>query len=352
MKQVNIVAPVNNLSYGIVSTRVNHFLRQNNVETSLFPIGNVEIAEEKYGQNTVLALNQRHLFYRAPCIRIYHQFCLDQFVGTKRIGWPIFELDTFTDQEKHHLSMCDELIVCSKWAKGIIEQNGITVPTHVVPLGVDSDIFFPLPTNHETCKFLNVGKIEVRKGHYLLIEAFNRAFEPDDDVELQMMWLNPVVEHVYGQQGVLEWCNLYKNSKMGHKVKFIHPQKTQMHVADVMRQVDCGVFPSFAEGWNLPALEMMACGKPLIISNYSAHTEFCNSQNSILLEPVGMEPAYDGFFFKEQGNWCILDLDDLANAMRDVYDMKKRGVNLNIDNKDVRQQFSWNNTAKLIEELL
>ena len=74
------------------------------------------------------------------------------------------------------------------------------------------------------------------------------------------------------------------------------------------------MFPSLAEGWNLEALEMMACGKQVIITDFSAHTEFCTKENADLVSISDTEPAFDGKWFFGQGNWAkigekeILDL--------------------------------------------
>ena len=68
-----------------------------------------------------------------------------------------------------------------------------------------------------------------------------------------------------------------------------------------MSQTDCGVFPARAEGWNLELLEMMSCGKNVIATNYSSHTEFCNSENCMLVETTELEDAHDGKWFRGQG---------------------------------------------------
>jgi glycosyltransferase involved in cell wall biosynthesis len=73
-----------------------------------------------------------------------------------------------------------------------------------------------------------------------------------------------------------------------------------------MQQADCGVFPARAEGWNLEALEMMACGKPVITSNYSGHTEFANQ---FAVDVDGLQKAHDGKWFFGQGNWAMLGPD-------------------------------------------
>ena len=71
-----------------------------------------------------------------------------------------------------------------------------------------------------------------------------------------------------------------------------------------MSKADCGIFPSRAEGWNLDMLEMMALNKSIITTNYSAHTEFCNKDNSFLIDISETEPANDGKWFFGQGNWA------------------------------------------------
>ena len=76
---------------------------------------------------------------------------------------------------------------------------------------------------------------------------------------------------------------MYKGSGLGNKIRMIPRQKTQNDVYNIMIQTDCGVFPARAEGWNLELLEMMACGKQVIATNYSAHTEFCNPDNCRLI---------------------------------------------------------------------
>ena len=115
-----------------------------------------------------------------------------------------------------------------------------------------------------------------------------------------MMNHNPFLS----QEQEREWVDLYKDSKMGEKIEMLPRVGTHQEVANIMRQMDCGVFPSRAEGWNLEAIEMMSCGKQVIITDYSAHTEFCNEENSLLVNIDNKEDAYDGIWFHGQGRWA------------------------------------------------
>ena len=219
---------------------------------------------------------------------------------------------------------------------------------HVVPLGVDMDIFNPAKSTREETVFLNVGKWEVRKGHDILVNAFNEAFSDDDNVELWMMCTNPF----YTDEENTQWSNHYKSSKLGGKVRIIPRQRSKKEVYNIMAQSDCGVFPSRAEGWNLEIIEMMACGKKIITTDYSAHTEFCNPENASLIQINEKEPAHDGKWFKGQGAWAKItpeNITQLAEHMREVHEQKSSGSNIeNSKGIETARNLSWKNSAEKI----
>jgi glycosyltransferase involved in cell wall biosynthesis len=132
--------------------------------------------------------------------------------------------------------------------------------------------------------------------------------------------------------------------------------KTHREVYNIMRQTDCGVFPARAEGWNLEALEMLACGKQLIITDYSAHSEFCDSSNTYLLPVTEKELAFDNKWFFGQGSWAKLDNVTkrlIITWMREVHSDKQAGrLKMNIRGVETAQKFTWENSAKRIIECL
>jgi hypothetical protein len=265
-------------------------------------------------------------------------------------------LDKFTDREKHHLSSLDVIIVCSEWAKGIIIANGINVPTYVVPLGIDPDMFFYDDQglaarqywNKNTTVFMNAGKWEKRKGHDELLGAFNAAFSINDDVELWMLNDNPFIGHEN-----FEWRKKYANTTMGPRIKFHDRVDSHAELRKLFAQVDCGIYPARAEGFNLEPLEMLACGAHLIATNYSGHTEYMNSENALLLEPTGMEVANDGKWFQGQGSWCTYNLDQIVEHMRAVHDKKQSG-NLTVNRAGLAtaKKYTWESTAKLLVQAI
>ena len=273
-----------------------------------------------------------------------------------RCGMPIFELDSFSSKEKHHLESLNKIFVCSEWAKQVIHSNlSISKPVALCPLGVDAEVFYPkdeTSNDEKPTVFFNCGKWEFRKGHDVLCSIFNAAFESSDNVKLVMMNDNPFLKP--DQQE--EWISMYKNSKLRDKIFFANRVQHHNQVADVMRSVDCGIFPSRAEGWNLEALELMSCAKDVIITNYSAHTEFCNEDNSYLIEINELETAYDGMWFKGEGSWAKIGEEQIEQAvahMRSVHKKKKEeGRTYNSQGVDTAHEFSWENSAnKIMDEL-
>jgi len=348
---INLIAPINTLGYGVAGYNILKELYKIDNSVSLYPISQPQDfeSEELYAaiQNQEKCLTDR------PCVKIWHQNDLMTRVGTgKYIGFPIFELNRFNIKEITSLHHCDKIFVCSKWAKQIILKNLHNAKfkdedVHVVPLGVDNNIFSPSAVSgRQSTVFFNCGKWEKRKGHDILLECFNNAFSENDDVELWMMCDNPFIG-----EGNKNWQDLYKNSKLGSKIRIIPRQKTHQDVMGIMRQADCGVFPSRAEGWNLELLEMMAMGKHVIATNYSAHTEFCTPVNSRLINIDNLETAFDGVFFDGRcGMWAEIAQDQkdaTIEYMRDVHTLKQDGqLTLNENGIETGKQFSWKNSAQ------
>lgn len=353
--KLNFIAPFNTVSYGYTGSFLFEEL-QKLIDVQPICIGQFS-AEQRFNYIKPLCDAARaNFFHDAPCVKLWHQHDMTGFTGKgPSIGFPIFELNKFTDMEKHNLTYPDHLLVTSQWAKDTIlqnvERNEETV--HIVPLGVDVNLFKPSAFFQDsTTRFVNFGKWEIRKGHDILIKAFEKAFSPEDNVELLMFTSNVFLKPHQAQ----EWMNFYKQSSLGDKVRFGKRLENQEQVYNVMRDADCGVFPARAEGWNLELLEMMACGKPVITTNVTAHMEFCNTENASLIELQDMEEAFDGQFFHGQGEWYSIKddhIEQLASHMKTVHNLKQDNqLQPNLAGIDTANKFTWSNSAqKLIEAL-
>lgn len=348
--KINYSAPFCTTGYGISGFNILKELVKL-AEVTAFPIGQVEPEMGHIVQPYWYGSNYTKLSH-SPSVRMYHQYDIHPRVGPgKHYGFPIFELDRFSRVEVNSMSLCDEILVCSEWARQIV-KNHLDIPVSIVPLGVDTDIFFPCPVPPTSNTiFLSVGKWEIRKGHDFTIECFNKAFNSSDNVELWMMCDNPFL-----QDGGAEWIKKCKTSKLASKIKLIPRQATHKNVYYIMSKADAGLFPARAEGWNLELLEMMAIGKPVITTNYSAHTEFCTSSNALLIDIKETEPAFDGIWFHNNGNWASLgptETEQFINHLRAIHkDKQEKKLHVNRAGIETGNKFTWENSAKSMVKAL
>lgn len=352
------------MGYGLTGLNILKSLVSQGHHVSLWPIGQVECPQDCVDVIKEARFRAEHCYNKhAHSLRIWHQWDLAQHVGRgPHCGFPIFELDRFTEAERWQMGQQDLLFVASQWAKWTLVEAKIRDESfiEVAPLGVDHTIFHPFVARSfdfskpEATVFLNVGKWEVRKGHDVLYKAFCKAFTPSDNVHLVMACYNPCKEKAYSDS----WKRLYEGCALGKKITVIDGRlPNQESVAGLMASVDCGVFPSRAEGWNLELGEMMAMGKVAIATNNTAHTEYVTKENCLLIETPDMEIAYDGLWFHGQGGWAKFgndQEDQLISHLRGVH-AAKQGSNIAPTNQsgiETMKRFTWDNTAqKIVDQL-
>lgn len=350
---INISCPLNNTGYGISSINIVKALSKLDKEIALFPIGQSYIdSQEDYDLfYTLVQRGFKDLDINAPFIKIWHQFDLLHRTGRGNyFAFPFFELDKFNEVELKHLTVPDTIFVASNWAKNVIENNGISTKVEVVPLGVDMSVFnsdlFPNKENDKYI-FLNMGKWEVRKGHDILLQIFNNAFPNEKNVELWIL-ASEITNSYSSAEELSKWKKMYDHPR----VKIIPGVQRHSDIAKIISMADCGIYPSRAEGWNLEALETMAMNKPVIITDYSAHTEFCNKDNSYLIDITDKELAFDGKAFRGQGFWAKFDaqqIDQTISYMRHVY---SSNIRINPDGVETAKKFSWDNAANCIKRCI
>lgn len=182
---INIRCPLNTLlGYGAASWGIINELHNRNVDYTLFPIGNPYITS---GDPSILEGHVKRLYNPLEsCLTIWHEHDLiTNFLGKgKHVAYPFFELNKMDELRVRNLNAADAIIVASRWGKNILEENNIKSELFVAPLGVDREIFFPRESTDEPYRFFNVGKIEYRKGTFLLPDLFKKAFPGQENVEL------------------------------------------------------------------------------------------------------------------------------------------------------------------------
>jgi glycosyltransferase involved in cell wall biosynthesis len=359
---INLVAPINQLGYGVTGLNILKSLVSAKHNVALFVVQQGEASI--HDLPLVEASQKKAKLYNpnAPSVRIWHAQELALQVGKgKHCGFPIFELDRFKSDELHQLRAMDIIFTPSRWAEKILYNAGFR-NTRVVPLGVDRTIFnekIPnLSLHRKTTVFINCGKWEKRKGHDVLVTAFNNAFNRDDDVKLIMHCWNPFLSPPMnkGKDSNRDWELLYQKSKLGKEGKITTTVRcgSQYELARIMMQADCGVFPSRAEGWNLELLEMLSLGKHVIATNYSGHTQYANINNAYLINIDEPEYADDGLWFHKEGCWAKFgksQMEQLVHHMRHLHKLKQ-AVELKLNTQGIMtaEAYNWKETGNRLAE--
>jgi len=356
ISQISVVCPINSLGYGISSYNIWKNLREYH-NISLFPLGSVSIENHWNKQEIINDIeNQKIYDKKSPCLKIWHanDLIMKPHGSGKYSIYTFFETTQITENERTGYNIADTIIVPTQWAKNILVDNNINADKIIViPPGVDLSIFnhtLEINDNDKTDDyvFINIGKWEIRKGHDVLVHMFNQAFEQKDNVRLLMINNNPFLSEKENQQ----WQNLYKNTKLGDKIYIIPRLSSQLDIAKILAVSSCGIYPARAEGWNNEAIETMAMNKPVLITNYSAHTEYANSDNSYLIDIKDHEPCEDGKFFNGVGSWAKLDTSAIEQTIAYMRFVYKNRISTNPKGLETAQKFSWSNTAQNISNIL
>ena len=346
---INLSCPINQLGYGVVGTNIFLNIQENN-NVCLWPIGPVECDESKIEILKKCVQNTEYFNYDAPSLKIWHQFDMAIHAGRgNKYGLTFFETNKIKKNEIHHLNYLNKVFVTSNWAKNVLVSSGLeSSKIKVIKLGVDKSIFQKSEIdNKKTTKIVCIGKWEIRKGHDLIIDIIEKTFGQDDDFKLVMCCSNPFLD----QEEQNHWISFFEKSKYFDKIIVLKDRlKTQADVNRLMSGADVGIFPYRAEAWNLELAEMLSMGKNCIATNYSGPTEYAADAGAILIDPDGMEKAYDGKWFDGSSEWSKLGktyIEKFSQSLRYIHDKKQKGeLTLNNDGINYFNEYTWANTAK------
>lgn len=176
--------------------------------------------------------------------------------------------------------------------------GGYAGATAVVPLGVDLDVYRPLDTRETREKFRDmlfgprfpvdgfivgvVGRNQVRKRLDLAIKYFAEWVKTRgiDDAYLYLH-VGPTGDESFDLFQLPQYYGV-ANRVIVSEPTIGHGDTEEM-LNEVYNMFDVLLSTSQAEGWNLPAMEAMAAGKPVVLPDWAAHSEW--PEDAALLVP-------------------------------------------------------------------
>jgi glycosyltransferase involved in cell wall biosynthesis len=152
-----------------------------------------------------------------------------------------------------------------------------------------------------------------RKNPIGLIEAFSRAFAPDEGPTLVLKSING--GHAPRQLEEVRLA-MADRADIVHVEDYISPQRC----ATMILKADCYVSLHRSEGFGLTMADAMALGTPVIATGYSGNLEFMDERTAYLVPFEPTTIGADGELYPEEGVWAEPELDVAAELMRRVYE--------------------------------
>jgi glycosyltransferase involved in cell wall biosynthesis len=244
--------------------------------------------------------------------------------GVKRVAVWYWELDRVPESYRSRLTWPDEVWAPTEFlAKGF--REAVSCPVVPVLPGLSLPSFarkpkssFGLPDDRFLFLFsFDMGSVMRRKNPLAAIEAFRRAFRPDDRVHF-------AIKVSRGESRPANLAVLRKTCDEAG-VTLIDEVMNREDVLALLAAADCYVSPHRAEGLGLGLAESTLLGVPTIATNYSGNVDFMTADTSYLVDcdlvPIGPDPCpHDPY--PPDGQWAAPRIDHLASQMRRAFDEK------------------------------
>ena len=207
--------------------------------------------------------------------------------GKRKVAVGFFEVARLDHNLVDYLSQFDLIVAGSTWNKNILLRHGLPRVVRVLQ-GVDTAVFNPIPVPrllHADLVVFSGGKLEIRKGQDIVIQAFKKLLAVCPRALLVASWCNesaslssvamsPYVSRA-PVKGNAESIGNWLEVQGIPRANFIVPGLlNSAQMASLLKQADLAVFPNRCEGGtNLVAMEAIACGIPTVLSANSGHLD-------------------------------------------------------------------------------
>ena len=247
------------------------------------------------------------------------------FDGRHTIGYWWWEAGVLPAHLRPALDVVDEVWVGSDYVRSLIapvtDKPVLTMP---VPIRVPAASRLPreqlgLPAGFLFFFMFDFFSSIERKNPLGLIEAYRRAFAPEDGAAL-------VLKSVNGEKRLDELELLRAAAEGRPDIVIIDRYVSAEERGGMMAACDCYVSLHRSEGLGLTMAEAMALGKPVVATGWSGNLEFMSEDTAYLVRSEMTTLARDHGPYPAGAEWAEPDLDHAAELMRRVFDDREEAA--------------------------
>ncbi len=254
-------------------------------------------------------------------------------------GYPVDWIENFN-------AYLQGIVVVSSHVRKVLVDHGLYIPTAISGNGTDHWESIEAATGFSVpgkgFKFLHVSSCFPRKGVEELLSAYGQAFTRNDDVTLVIKtFANP-------HNLVHKWLEAEKSKRKDYPdVQILEEDITENELKSLYAQCQALVAPSRAEGFGLPLAEAILSGLPVITTNWSGQTDFCNEKTAWLVD-YDFERA-ESHLNLFDSVWARPRVDDLARQLKVVYELpeQKRTEKVSAGQRLLKERYKWSDVAQI-----
>jgi glycosyltransferase involved in cell wall biosynthesis len=286
--------------------------------------------------------------------------------GKPTIGVVFFESALLPDAiERAKTYPC--IVAGSTWNENVLRAYGVE-SVRTVLQGIDATLFHPGPKlNLFPDRFLifSGGKAEYRKAQDIVLAAFKIFSERHPEAFLVTAWYNsspdlirsldwsgllsPVPLLQTNQIDLAKWANA--NGIRADRIIDLGLVPNQGTPA-ILREMNVALFPNRGEGGtNLVAMECLACGLPVILSQNTGHLDLVDRDNCYLLKD--QRETIRGFGgINGVSGWGESQTEEIVERLEQVFyddaEAQRRGKLA----ADAMGQLTWRTTARKMKDIV
>jgi len=164
------------------------------------------------------------------------------------------------------------VVANSRGLKELFDSHYSDLNAAVIPNGIEIEEYTPKESANPVLKIVCVARLIPRKGVHLLLDACKQLSGKKHLFEAHIIGEGPEMSNLQQQAETLD---IKKNT-------FFHGRLERDEITRLLPMFDVFALPSYAEGMPNAALEAMACGLPLILSNTGGAQELVKNNGKII----------------------------------------------------------------------